>query len=103
MLCARCHTINPNGSLHCASCGEALSGVSYPASGAPTGPRRTSGLAIAGFILAFLWFLAILGLVFSIAGYREAKGSRGVIGGAGLAIAGMVIASLMILISLAGL
>ena len=105
MLCARCHTINPNGSAHCASCGDRLSQVPYQPAGSvgAAAPRRTSAMAIAGFILSFLWLLAILGLIFSIAGWRESKQSNGVIGGAGLAAAGIVISSVMTLISLAGL
>jgi hypothetical protein len=105
MLCARCHTINPNGSVHCASCGDrlAVSAVPYaPVAGAAE-PRRTSTMAVAGFVLGFLWLLAILGLVFSIAGYVESKRSNGVVGGAGLAIAGIVISSLMTLISISAL
>jgi len=106
MLCARCHTINPNGSVHCASCGDrlAVSAVPYaPVSGSAAAPRRTSTMAVAGFVLGFLWLLAILGLVFSIAGYVEAKRSNGVVGGAGLAIAGIVISSLMTLLSISAL
>ena len=110
MLCARCHTINPNGSLHCATCGDRLplSAVPYaaadaPAAGPSSPPRRTSTMAVAGFVLGFLWLLAILGLVFSIAGYVEAKRSNGVVGGAGLAIAGIIVSSLMTLISLSAL
>lgn len=102
MLCARCHTINPNGSLHCASCGDRLSAVPYLPSGGAE-PRRTSAMAVAGFVLGFLWLLAILGLIFSIAGYVESKRSRGVIGGAGLAVAGIVVSILMTLISISAL
>jgi hypothetical protein len=108
MLCARCHTINPNGSLHCATCGDRLAVSAVPGGAAPGSvtappPRRTSTMAVAGFVLGFLWLLAILGLVFSIAGYMETKRSRGVVGGAGLAVAGIVISSVMILISLSAL
>lgn len=102
MLCTRCHTINPNGSQHCATCGERV--YAMPAGGpAPAAARRTSAMAIAGFVMAFLWLLAFLGLAFSIAGYVEAKRSRGVIGGGGLAVAGIIISSLMILISLSAM
>jgi hypothetical protein len=56
-------------------------------------PIRTSGMAIAGFILSF--FGGILGLVFSILGYNEAKNSGGAVGGQGLGLAGIIISIVM--------
>jgi hypothetical protein len=50
---------------------------------------RTSGMAIAGFVLSF--FCGLLGLIFSILGRNECKRSGGAVGGAGLALAGIII------------
>jgi type II secretory pathway pseudopilin PulG len=61
-------------------------------------PMRTSGMAIAGFVLSF--FCGVLGLIFSILGYNECKRSNGTVGGQGLAIAGIVLSSLFLLIGL---
>jgi type II secretory pathway pseudopilin PulG len=50
---------------------------------------RTSGMAIAGFVLAFV--CGLLGLIFSILGRSECKKSGGTIKGEGLALAGMIV------------
>lgn len=63
--------------------------------GAPPVARRTSGMAVAGFILSF--FCGLLGLIFSILGYNECKRSQGAVGGEGLALAGIIISILSIL------
>jgi hypothetical protein len=57
-----------------------------------------SGMAIAGFIVAF--FCGILGLVFSIIGYRECKASQGAVQGEGLAMAGIIISVLNMLVGI---
>jgi septal ring factor EnvC (AmiA/AmiB activator) len=54
--------------------------------------QRTSGMAIAGFVLSF--FCGLLGLIFSIMGRNECKRSNGSVGGAGLALAGIIISIL---------
>jgi hypothetical protein len=56
-------------------------------------PKSTSGVAIAGFILAFL--IAPLGLILSIVGLVQTGGGRRK--GKGLAIAGVVISLLLII------
>jgi hypothetical protein len=56
---------------------------------APPMPTRTSGMAIAGFVLSF--FCSILGLIFSIMGHNEVKRGQGTVSGGGLAVAGIVI------------
>jgi hypothetical protein len=65
--------------------------------------RRTSGMAIAGFVLSF--FCGILGLIFSILGYNECKRQPGVVTGEGFAIAGIIISiasfAIAILVALA--
>jgi uncharacterized membrane protein len=52
-------------------------------------PQRTSGMAIAGFVLSF--FCSVLGLIFSIMGRKEVARSNGTVGGGGLALAGIII------------
>lgn len=100
MTCPRCNTINPMGSVACATCGTPLMqmppGQGYmPPPGqpyvmmAPMVQQRTSGMAIAGFVLSFL--CSILGLIFSILGYNECKSSQGMVKGEGLALAGIII------------
>jgi len=59
---------------------------------------RTSGMAIAGFVLSF--FCSLLGLIFSCIGYSECKKSGGTVTGEGLAIAGIVISILGFLLSI---
>jgi len=60
---------------------------------------RTSGMAIAGFILSF--FCGLLGLIFSIIGYNECKKSNGMVRGEGLAVAGIIISIVSMLIGIA--
>lgn len=62
--------------------------------GAPPVATRTSGMAIAGFVLSF--FCGLLGLIFSILGYNEVKRSNGMVGGGGLALAGIIISVLQL-------
>jgi hypothetical protein len=64
--------------------------------GAPPVMPRTSGMAIAGFVLAF--FCSLLGLIFSIIGYNECKRSMGAVTGEGLALAGIIISIISMLL-----
>src|SRR5437016_5546455 len=59
---------------------------------------RTSGLAIAGFVCAFL--CSLLGLILSILGLSEINKSNGTVTGRGLAIAGIVISSLSMIVGI---
>lgn len=59
---------------------------------------RTSGMAIAGFVLSF--FCGLLGLIFSIIGYNECKNSNGEVTGEGLALAGIIISIVGMLLGL---
>src|SRR5262245_33495293 len=84
MFCNACGTPQPPGAAICVRCGAAIAGMP-----APRLPERTSGMAIAGFVLSF--FCGLLGLIFSIIGLNQINNSGGRLGGKGLAIAGIVI------------
>ncbi len=73
-----------------------MGGYQDPAYYAPVA-TRTSGMAIAGFVLSF--FCGLLGLIFSCIGYSECKKSQGQVTGEGLAIAGIVISILQFLMT----
>ena len=54
---------------------------------------RSSGLAVIGFVLAFLWFpLSLAGLVVSALALWQCRRARGKLEGAGLALAGIAVA-----------
>jgi hypothetical protein len=54
---------------------------------------RSSGLAVIGFVLAFLWFpLSAAGLVVSAVALWQCRRARGKLEGAGLALAGIAVA-----------
>lgn len=74
----------------------------YPPPGYPYGyaqPTRTSGMAIAGFVLSLV-VCGVLGLIFSIMGNNEVKRSNGTVTGGGLALAGIIIGIIRIVIEL---
>jgi len=60
--------------------------------------NKWSGMAIAGFVVSFFWFLSILGIIFSLIGLSQTKHNKQK--GRGFAIAGLIISiiSLFILI-----
>jgi hypothetical protein len=101
MFCPACAHSNPPGANWCAACGNGMPNQMHPPAphmsyGHPSPyyapspvTRRTSGMAIAGFVLSF--FCGILGLIFSIMGYNETKREPDRVEGQGLAIAGIVI------------
>ena len=108
MNCPTCGTQNQPNAAFCSQCSTSLlappgmapggmPGPGMPGApmgvpgmyGAPPVATRTSGMAIAGFVLSF--FCALLGLIFSIIGYNEVKRSNGMVGGGGLALAGIII------------
>ena len=86
--------------MFCKNCGSQIddNAVVCPHCGVPTGTRgiapenerRSNNFAIAGFVLSF--FIALLGLIFSILGLRKAGECGG--SGRGLSIAGIIIAIL---------
>lgn len=63
----------------------------------PNSPRRTNGMAIAGFICSFLCWP--LGLIFSILGMSQTSKDPSQ-GGRGLAIAGLVISIVSIVLTI---
>lgn len=122
MNCPRCATINLDGSQACASCGAPLVAPPpgpagypppgyvppgypppgyYPPAGYPPpyamGPQRTSGLAIAGFVVSLV-ACGIVGLILSLQGKKEVDNSGGLVGGGGLAMAGIVIGVIRIIV-----
>jgi hypothetical protein len=113
MNCSTCGAVNQPNAAFCSQCATNLlvppgmgaapppqMGYGYgqdPGYYAPM-PTRTSGMAIAGFVLSF--FCALLGLIFSCIGYSECKKSGGTVTGEGLAIAGIIISILMFLINI---
>lgn len=67
-------------------------GYPPPGYGAMPMVARTSGLAIAGFVTAFL--CSLVGLILSIMARSEIKKSNGALTGDGLAVAGIIISVL---------
>lgn len=110
MYCPGCAHQNVEGVSVCAACGANLP-AAPPAYASPNygygggyapqpvyAARRTSGMAIAGFVLSF--FCGVLGLIFSIIGYNECKNSGGAVTGGGLALAGIIISIVGLVLSL---
>lgn len=64
----------------------------------PMTPPRTSGLAIAGFICAFV--CSPLGFILSLLGYNQVKSSRGQLKGSGFAVAGMAISGALFVVGI---
>nr|HEX4319115.1 DUF4190 domain-containing protein [Kofleriaceae bacterium] len=103
MNCPTCQTQLADGSPFCSTCGANLGGFvaggpqapmyggnQFGGYAQPMMPTRTSGMAVAGFVLALL-SCSLLGLIFSIIGYNECKKSLGTVKGEGLALAGIII------------
>jgi len=102
MNCPNCGAVNLPNSAFCSQCATNL--MAPPGMGAPHmmplyAQTRTSGMAIAGFILSF--FCGLLGLIFSCIGYSECRKSNGTVTGEGLAVAGIIISILSMLIGIA--
>ncbi len=111
--------VNVAGSSLCARCGAPLPlAASYPPPGYPPAgyppagypppgyypppygyapATRTSGMAIAGFVISLV-FCGLLGLIFSIMGHNEIKRSGGAVTGGGFAVAGIVISIIRLII-----
>src|SRR5256885_1412873 len=104
--CPQCNLVNPASAERC-DCGFSFSDGTMGASlnarlGGPThhvdATPRTSGMAVAGFVLSF--FCALLGLIFAILGYNECKASNGIVKGQTLALAGILISIFNILLGI---
>src|SRR5215470_2070559 len=104
MTCQTCGAMASPTASFCASCGNRL-GVLPPSqfAGPPTVPvfvqTRTSGMAIAGFVLSLV-ACGILGLIFSVIGHNECKRSNGLVTGQGLALAGIIISIVRIVLEI---
>jgi len=115
MNCTTCGAVNQPNAAFCSQCatnllvppgmGAAPPPMQYGGPGFGQDPSyyapvatRTSGMAIAGFVLSF--FCGLLGLIFSCIGYSECKKSMGTVTGEGLAIAGIVISILQFLLGI---
>jgi Tfp pilus assembly protein PilE len=104
MNCPKCGTVLSDGAPFCSTCGANLTGPATPGptpAGMPPMPAmatRTSGLAIAGFVCAFL--CSVLGLVLSILGLNECNRSGGTVKGKGFAIAGIIISGLSVVLGI---
>jgi hypothetical protein len=101
LTCSKCRSVQAPAPF-CSTCGASLLvGGIVPAIPPPPGARhrgpQTSGMAITGFVLSF--FCGVLGLIFSIIGFRECRKSQGKVTGEGLAIAGIVISILATILS----
>ena len=105
MFCKHCGTEAQENAEYCINCGAKLEEEqSTPQPNTytnqqytqPTNPNKINGMSIAGFILSF--FGGILGLVFSILGYNQAK-REGT--STGLGLAGIIISVIMMVISFA--
>ncbi len=107
MYCPKCGTPNPDGAQLCSSCSSVLPSM---VTGAPTAHAKTSGLAIASFVLALLSpFTCILAgipaVILGIVALLKIDKSAGQLKGKGLAVAGIAIppASLPIVALLLGI
>jgi hypothetical protein len=72
-----------------------------PASTPPSGPVKTSGLAIASLVCGILGFLclpALAGLVLGVMALVKISNSKGQLRGQGLAIAGICLSGIMLLV-----
>jgi hypothetical protein len=99
MNCPACGAQNLPNAAFCSQCATNLMVPPHMMGGVPGMAPRTSGMAIAGFVLSF--FCGLLGLIFSIIGYNECKKSNGVVTGEGLALAGIIISIVGFFISIA--
>jgi hypothetical protein len=100
MTCPRCGNNLAPGAAYCSVCGHSLSaGGAYavPPPAAPPIQPTLSTMAIAGFVLAFLF--PPVGLVLSILGRGECMRSEGRLEGGGFAIAGIVISVVNLVLS----
>ncbi len=97
MQCPKCGKENPDDAQLCHSCSSVLTSISTIA---PTSAAKTSGLAIASFVLGTLSFCtffitSIPAIILGIVGLVKIGKSGGKLKGNGFAIAGIVLASMI--------
>lgn len=107
MYCPKCGTENPDNAQVCLSCSWVLTSISTIA---PALAAKTSGMAIASFVLAVLspftcFCTAIPAIILGIVGLVKIEKSAGRLKGRGFAIAGIVVppASLPVVALLMGI
>ncbi len=109
-FCPRCAAPNLDTAVTCAACGSQLSappgapgpGATPPPPAAYTGyppaGGRMNGLAIAGFVCAFLCWPA--GLIMSIIAYNQCKANPEELRGQGFALAGIIISAVFAVVAI---
>lgn len=101
-FCPNCAEPVQDGQLYCGKCGTQIeSSEIKPQNRYYAPPQQMScGMAVAGFVCSF--FLALLGLIFSIIGLSQINKYNGFLTGKGLAIAGIVISAITIVFQIIG-
>ena len=87
MFCPKCGAPNQS-AVSCSSCAAPLPAAAMM--------PKTSGLAIAGFVLAF--FCSVGGIICSLLALDEIKKAEGRIGGEGLARAGLLLSIIFLVL-----
>ncbi|MDE7452920.1 MAG: zinc ribbon domain-containing protein [Clostridia bacterium] len=96
MFCKNCGKEIADQAAYCVHCGAVTDNPSaFNTQPVVTG-NRTNGFAIAGFVLSFFSYLAILGLIFSCVGLNYSKQPEYSGNGKRLSIAGIVISCVSI-------
>ncbi|MSP59317.1 MAG: DUF4190 domain-containing protein [Myxococcales bacterium] len=108
-FCPRCAAPNVDTAAACAACGSPIAAAGAPGSIPPMNQQfvgagggammpKTNGLAIAGFICAFL--CSIVGIILSAVALSQIKKSNGTQKGEGLALAGIIIGSIFFVVGI---
>ncbi len=101
-FCPNCGEQVQDSQLYCGKCGAQIENSELnPRDRHYTLPQQMScGMAIAGFVCSF--FIALLGLIFSIVGLCQINKYNGFLTGKGLAVAGIVISAITIVFQIIG-
>lgn len=83
-FCTKCGNELDEKAVACPKCGNKVENAQNPVV-----EKKSNGMAIAGFVLSFIF--ALLGLIFSIIGLNNSKTTKS---GRGLSIAGIIISSI---------
>lgn len=76
----------------------AMPGVAGAASGQPSPPAKTSGLAITSLVLGILACTSPIGLILGFIALKKINNSQGRIGGRGVALAGVIVSASMLVL-----